>query len=82
VEKGEDMGLTRSLCCHRLNFTDAAFCPSCAKTFQPGALQAKAVAEEKSFSMKANALFLGAFLTLLWMLIFALFQAYPNGAGN
>ena len=76
------MGLTRSLCCHRLSFTDAAFCPSCGKTFQPGALQAKAIAEEKAFSMKANALFLGAFLTLLGVLTFVQFQAYVNGAGN
>ena len=76
------MSLTRSLCCHRLNFTDAAFCPSCGKTFQPGALQAKAVAEEKAFSMKANALFLGLLLTLLAVLIFVQLQAYVNGVGN
>ncbi|HET6891467.1 MAG TPA: hypothetical protein VFH31_10225 [Pyrinomonadaceae bacterium] len=76
------MSLTRSLCCHRLSFTDTAFCPSCGKTFQPGVLQAQAVAEEKAFSMKAYAIFLGAFLTLLWMLIFVLFQVYPNGVGN
>ena len=76
------MGLTRSLCCHRLNFTDAAFCPGCGKTFRPGALQAKAVAEEKAFSMKANALFLGLFLTLVGVLIFIQFQAYVNAAGN
>lgn len=76
------MGLTRSLCCHRLSFTDATFCPSCGKTFQPGDLQAQAVAEEKAFAVKAYSMFVGAFLILLWMLIFVLFQAYPNGAGN
>ena len=76
------MSLTRSLCCHRLNFTDAAFCPSCGKTFQPGALQAKAVAEETAFSMKANALFLGLLLTLLGVLIFVQSQAYVTGVGN
>ena len=73
------MSLTRSLCCHRLSFTDTAFCPSCGKTFQPGELQEQAVAEEQAFSMRAYAIFLGAFLTLLWMLIFVLFQAYQNG---
>ena len=76
------MSLTRSPCCHRLSFTDTAFCPSCGKTFQRGELQAQAVAEERAFSMKAYALFLGAFLTLLWMFIFVLFQAYMKGAGN
>lgn len=76
------MSLTRSLCCGRLSFTDAAFCSSCGKTFPAGALQAKAVAEENAFSMKANALFLGAFLTLLAVLILVQFQAYVNGAGN
>jgi hypothetical protein len=72
------MGLTRSLCCRRLIFTDAAFCPSCGKTFQAGTLQAKAVAEEKAFSMKANALFLAAFLTLLGVLILVQVHAYVN----
>ena len=76
------MSLTRSLCCHRLSFTDTAFCPSCGKTFQPGELQAQAVAEEKAFSMKAYVIFLVAFLTLLWLLVFVQVQAYPNGAGN
>lgn len=75
------MGLTRSLCCHRLNFTDAAFCLSCGKTFQPGALQAQAVSEDNAFSMKVNALFLGAFLTLLGVLILVQFQVYFDGAG-
>jgi len=76
------MSLTRSLCCHRLSFTDTAFCPGCGKTFQPGELQAQAVAEEKAFSMKANALFLGLFLTLLVVLILVQLQTYVNGVGN
>ena len=76
------MSLTRSPCCHRLSFTDTAFCPSCGKTFQRGELQAQAVAEEKAFSMKANALFLGLLLTLLGVLSFVQLQAYVNGVGN
>jgi hypothetical protein len=75
------MGLTQSLCCERLCFTDAESCPSCGQAFKPGALEAKAVAEEKAFTMKANALFLATFLALPAVLFFIQFQGYLNSAG-
>jgi len=56
------MGLTRSLCCRRLCFTSTASCPHCGKAFQPGALNAKAVAEDKAFDKKFHILFLVMFL--------------------
>ncbi len=52
------MSLTQCPNCHRRSFTDAASCPNCLQIFKPGALQAYAIAEEKSFSTKANVLFL------------------------
>jgi hypothetical protein len=76
------MSLTRSLCCHRLSFTDTACCPTCGKTFQPGALHAKAVAEARAFSIKAHAIFLGIIVTLLGVLIIVQFQPYVNAVGN
>ncbi len=40
------MSLTQCPNCHRRCFTDAASCPNCLQTFQPGLLQASAVADE------------------------------------
>ncbi len=73
------MNLTKSLCCHRLCFTNTASCPHCGKPFQPGALKAKAVAEDKAFEMKARVLFLVAFLGLPAVLLFVHFQGYLLG---
>jgi len=75
------MSLTQCPNCHRLCFTDAIVCPSCAKTFQPGVLTAQAIATEKAFSTKANILFLSLFLTLLALLVFVEVQAYLSGVG-
>jgi hypothetical protein len=73
------MNITKSLCCHRLCFTNTASCPHCGESFQPGALKAKAVAEDKAFEMKAHALFLAAFLALPALLLFVQFQGYFRG---
>ena len=75
------MSLTLCPHCRRHCFTDAASCPSCGHAFQAGALQAQAVAEEKAFSKRANALFFSALLTLLGVLLFVQIQAYLNGNG-
>lgn len=69
------MDLTKSLCCRRLCFTNAASCPHCGKAFQPGALKAKAVAEDKAFDRKAHALFLATFLVLPVVIFFVQFKA-------
>ena len=61
--------------CSRRCFANAASCPNCLRTFQPGLLQASAVAEEKAFSEKTNALFLSVFLISVAVLI--LFQLQP-----
>jgi hypothetical protein len=74
------MDLTKSPCCHRLCFTDTASCPHCGKAFQPGALQAKAVAEDRAFGRKAHALFLVAFLAVPAMLLLVHFQGYLHGS--
>jgi hypothetical protein len=58
------MNITKSLCCHRLCLTNALSCPHCGKSFQPGALDAKADAENKAFDRKGYAIFLAAFLIL------------------
>jgi hypothetical protein len=63
------MSLTQCPNCRRRCFTDAAFCQNCLQTFKPGVLQAYAIAEEKSFSVKTNVLFLSLFLTWLAMLV-------------
>ena len=73
------MDLTKSLCCHRLCFTNTASCPHCGEPFQPGALKAKAFAEDKAFEMKAHALFLAAFLVLPVVMLFVQFQDYLHG---
>lgn len=75
------MNLIQCPNCHRLCFTDAIVCPSCAKTFQPGVLAAQSFAKEKAFSTKANILFLSLFLTVLAVLVFIEVQAYLAGVG-
>ena len=42
------------------------------QVFKPGLLQAYSLAEEKAFSAKANALFLG--LLLIWLAVLLVFQ--------
>jgi len=69
------MNITKSLCCHRLCFTNAASCPHCGEPFQPGALKAKAVAEDKAFELKARALFLLVFLAFPAVLLLVHFQS-------
>jgi len=64
------MSLTRCPNCHRLCFTDAASCQNCLQVFKPGALQASAIAAEKSFSAKTNILFLS--LLLIWFVVLLL----------
>jgi hypothetical protein len=52
------------------------------QTFQPGLLQASAVADEKAFSAKTNVLFLS--LLVIWsaVLMFFQLQAYLDGTGK
>jgi hypothetical protein len=76
------MSLIQCPNCHRRCFTDAAACPNCLQTFQPGLLQASAVAEEKAFSAKTNALFLSLFVIWFAVLMFFQLQAYLDGTGN
>lgn len=64
------MGLTRSLCCRRLSFTNATSCPHCGKEFRPGSLDEKAAGEDKAFDRRSHALFLVAFLVLPTVLSF------------
>jgi preprotein translocase subunit SecG len=52
------------------------------QTFQPGLLQAFAVAEEKAFSAKTNALFLSLFVIWVAVLMFFQLQAYLDRTGN
>ena len=66
------MSLTECPNCRCRCFTDAAFCESCLQTFRPGVLRAYAIAEEKSFSLKTNVIFLTLFL--MWLAILAYFQ--------
>ena len=73
------MNLTKSLCCHRLCFTNLASCPHCGRPFQSGTLRAKAVAEEKAFDTKANVLFLAALVVVPALLLFVHFQGYLQG---
>ena len=64
------MGLTRSFCCRRLCFTNAASCPHCGKGFQPGTLDEKAAKEDKAFDQRSHVLFLVALLVLPVVLFF------------
>ena len=76
------MSLTQCPNCHRRSFTDAAFCQSCLQNFKPGVLQAYAIAEERSFSVKTNVLFLTLFV--MWLAVLVVFQlgGFLTGAGN
>ena len=76
------MSLTQCPKCRRRCFTDAASCPNCFQTFRPGLLRSYAVAEEKVFSDKANALFLSLFVIWLSVLMFFQLQAYLDGIGK
>ena len=70
------MSLTQCPNCSRRCFTDAAYCPNCFQTFRPGLLQALAVAEEKAFGVKTNALFLSLFM--IWLAVLLFFQLQPH----
>jgi hypothetical protein len=76
------MSLTQCPNCGRRCFTDTASCPNCFQTFQPGLLQAYAVAEEKAFSEKTKTLFLSLFFIWLAVLLFFQLQVYLDGPGN
>jgi len=52
------------------------------QTFQPGFLQAFAVAEDAAFSAKANALFFSLFVIWVAVLMFFQLQAYLDRTGN
>lgn len=73
--------LTQSPCCRHLCFTDATSCARCGQVFPSGALERKAVAEEKAFMRKGNALFLIVFLILLALLLSLQLQAYATSTG-
>jgi len=75
------MSLTRCPNCHRLCFTDAASCQNCLQVFKPGALQASAIAAEKSFSAKANMIFLGLLLLWVAVLLLSYLGGYLDGKG-
>ena len=59
------MSLTHCPDCRRLCFVDSASCPSCEVSFRPGVLRAAAAAEEKSFRMRSNIMFLVPFVGAL-----------------
>jgi len=81
-EAAKNMSLTHCPNCNRRCFTDAASCPNCLQTFRPGLLQASAVAEEKAFSTKTNALFFSLFVIWVAVLVFFQLQAYLGRIGN
>ena len=76
------MSLTQCPNCHRRCFTEAASCASCFQIFQPGFLEAYAVAEERAFSAKASTLFLSLFVMSLAVLLFFALQVYLDGTVN
>ena len=76
------MSLTQCPNCHRRCFSDATSCLNCFRAYKPGALQAYAVAEEKSFSAKTNMLFLSLFLIWLAVLLFFQLRGDLDGTGN
>ena len=76
------MSLTHCPNCNRRCFTDAAACSNCLRTFQPGLLQASAVAEEQAFSAKTNALFFSLFAIWVAVLMFFQLQADLNRTVN
>ena len=59
------MRLTHCPDCRRLCFVNSASRPSCAVSFRPGALRAASAAEEKSFRMRSNIMFLVPFVGAL-----------------
>jgi hypothetical protein len=61
---GEDMDITKSLCCRRLCLASALSCPHCGKGFPPGSLAAKADAENTAFTRRTYTIFVAAFLFL------------------
>jgi hypothetical protein len=52
------------------------------QTFQPGLLQASALAEEKAFTEKTNALFFSLFVIWVAVLMFFQLQAYLDRIGK
>lgn len=72
------MDITKSFCCRRLCLTNALSCPHCGKGFQPGSLEAKAVAENKAFDRKLLVTFLAVFLIFPPALFFL--QGYLHGS--
>ena len=76
------MSLTQCPNCRRRCFTDAASCQSCLQTFKPGVLRAYAIAEEKSFSLRTNVIFLGLFLMWLATLVYFQLQGFLASSGN
>ena len=59
------MSLTHCPDCRRLCFVDSASCPGGAVSFRPGALRTASAAEEKSFRMRSNIMFLVPFVGAL-----------------
>jgi len=82
VKRNNNMSLTQCPRCRRRCFTDAASCPNCFQNFNPGLLQAYAVAEEKAFNASTNTLVLSLFLIWMAMLLFFQLQAYLDRLGN
>ena len=76
------MSLTACPNCRRRCFTDAASCPNCLQTFNPGLLQAHAVAEEKAFSANTDAFFFSLFVVWLAVLMFFQLQAYLDATAK
>lgn len=76
------MSLTQCPNCHRRCFTDVASCAMCFQIFRPGLLQEHAVAEERAFTAKTNALFLSLFVIWLAVLMFFQLQNYLDGVAK
>jgi hypothetical protein len=68
------MSLTHCPDCRRLCFVDSASCPSCAKSFRPGALRAAAAAEAKSFMRTSSIMFLVPIVSALVLLAVVLMR--------
>jgi len=76
------MSLTQCPNCRCRCFTDAAFCQNCLQTFKPGVLQTYAIADEKSFSVKTNVIFLSLFLLWLAILVYFQLQTFLASTGH
>lgn len=72
------MSLTKCPDCHHLSFVDAASCPTCLRTFRPGALRAQAAAEERSFRIRYGTIYLAVLMSVIALLLFV---ALRGGAG-